>query len=239
MLSAATLLGAWEEASDRPLLWKALILLEAAYPERSAAEWAAEPVPRRDTLLLGLRTAVFGPRLECIVACPSCDERLEFGADAGELGFQVDPAPLLVAGADGYEAVLRLPSSLDLIRFMDADPDADAARRLLLACVERVSRKGEEVEAETLPDDVLTVIEQEMDRAGREATIEFALTCPACGHGWTSLFDIASYLWDEVDAWARRTFQEIHAIASVYGWSEREILRLSARRRRLYAGMVQ
>ena len=43
----------------------------------------------------------------------------------------------------------------------------------------------------------------------------------------------------EIHAWAKRTLREVHTLASAYGWSEREILSMSAVRRALYLEMVQ
>jgi hypothetical protein len=45
-------------------------------------------------------------------------------------------------------------------------------------------------------------------------------------------------VWRELDEWAERTLHEIHVIASNYGWSESEILELSARRRQTYVEMI-
>jgi hypothetical protein len=51
-------------------------------------------------------------------------------------------------------------------------------------------------------------------------------------------FDIVSHLWTELDAWARRMLREVHALAATYGWSEAEILRMSATRRRAYLDLI-
>ena len=40
--------------------------------------------------------------------------------------------------------------------------------------------------------------------------------------------------WLEIDAWARRTLRDVHALASAYAWSERDVLALSPTRRTLY-----
>ena len=47
-------------------------------------------------------------------------------------------------------------------------------------------------------------------------------------------FDIATVLWTELAGLARSLIEEVDALASAYGWSEREILALSGRRRRAY-----
>ena len=68
--------------------------------------------------------------------------------------------------------------------------------------------------------------------------MQLDLTCPACGHAWQAPFDIATFVWRELDDWAQRTLREIHVIAGAYGWSEDEILQLSARRRQIYVEMI-
>jgi hypothetical protein len=71
-----------------------------------------------------------------------------------------------------------------------------------------------------------------------QADIQIALTCPACLHQWSAAFDIASHLWIEVNSWAMRILDEVHRLASAYGWSEADILELSPMRRQLYLGMI-
>ena len=68
--------------------------------------------------------------------------------------------------------------------------------------------------------------------------MQLDLTCPACGHAWQTAFDIAAFVWRELDDWAERTLHEIHVIASAYGWTESEILELGARRRQTYVEMI-
>ena len=66
-----------------------------------------------------------------------------------------------------------------------------------------------------------------------------ALACPACGHRWQSVFDIAAFLWREIDAWAQRTLRDVHALARGYGWHESDILALTATRRQIYLEMIR
>ena len=78
----------------------------------------------------------------------------------------------------------------------------------------------------------------QLEELDPEAKIEFSLQCPECGREWSSLFDIVSVFWTELSAWARRIVQEIHHLATRYGWSEEEILKLSPWRRAIYLSMV-
>ncbi len=78
-----------------------------------------------------------------------------------------------------------------------------------------------------------------MAEADPLADARLALSCPACGRPWEAAFDVVAFLWGELDAWARRTFAEVHALASAYGWREADVLALSPERRRIYLDLVQ
>jgi S-adenosylmethionine synthetase len=100
----------------------------------------------------------------------------------------------------------------------------------------------EPADESVLPDglaaDVADVIVDRMSEADPQANIELDLTCAQCGHRWQALFDIESFLWSEINVWARRTLKEIHTLARAYGWSEREILNLSPWRRHFYLNLI-
>ncbi len=247
MLSAATLLQAWERAGSEPPPWRSLRLLAAAFPERPADGWAEVPVGRRDAALLDLREAAFGGTLESVVACAGCGELLELSCAVAELRAEPDGEPIttpLVVRRDGVEAVFRLPTTRDVLAVVargddDAGDVAEGARRLLARCLDAATHDGRPVAVDEMPVALLAEVEERMEAADPQANVRLALTCPACGEPSQPAFDIGSYLWAEVDAWARRTLAEVHAIASAYGWSEPEILALTAARRELYLGMIR
>jgi hypothetical protein len=85
------------------------------------------------------------------------------------------------------------------------------------------------------------VIESLIERIAErdQAEIRIALTCPDCGYRWNELFDIVSFFWTEIDAWARRLLREVHVLASAYGWNEHDILSLSPVRRQIYLALAE
>lgn len=70
------------------------------------------------------------------------------------------------------------------------------------------------------------------------ADIALELVCPACGTAWGAPFDIVRFLWSELDAWALRILDDVHVLASRYGWSEVAILALTPQRRRHYRDLI-
>ncbi|MGP3950458.1 T4 family baseplate hub assembly chaperone [Streptomyces sp. 7N604] len=117
-----------------------------------------------------------------------------------------------------------------------------AARQALLArCTLSAVRAGEPVPADRLselpallPEAVQLRLAEAAGRADPAAELTLNVACPECGEATPAELDIASYLWTELDAWARDLLLDVHLLATAYGWSEPEILALSPLRRRYY-----
>jgi hypothetical protein len=77
-----------------------------------------------------------------------------------------------------------------------------------------------------------------MEQADPQANIRLSLTCPACSHQWHGTFDIVTYFWNEINAWAQGVLRDVHMLAATYGWRESDILALSPWRRQFYLEMV-
>jgi hypothetical protein len=235
-LSAAELLQVWEEGSALSPLERPLALLAQACPEATRAELSGLSIGERDARLLDLRELTFGRQLTAVAGCPECDQRLELKLAVSDI---IVPRPTDTDGVlsieiEGYQISFRLPTSADLIAIAgQADSDAKGSQ-LLAACIVSARFRGRRRSAGKLPKKVLERIVAEMAWADPQAEVMLNLSCPTCRHHWQAQFDIASYLWTELEAWAHRTLQQVHMLASAYGWSEAEILAISPRRRQLY-----
>jgi citrate lyase gamma subunit len=89
-----------------------------------------------------------------------------------------------------------------------------------------------------LPAEAIDAAVARMAEADPQADVQLDLTCPACGHRWLALFDIVPFLWSEINAWAQRTLQDVHRLASAYGWREADVLALTPWRRQVYLEMA-
>ena len=89
-----------------------------------------------------------------------------------------------------------------------------------------------------LSEDVMEAIASRLAAADPLAEVLIDLSCLACRHQWQVLLDIERFLWTKISVLARRLLQEVHALASAYGWTEREILALSPARRQSYLEMA-
>lgn len=237
-LSAQELLDAWERGQTEPPVRRTLALLDAACPDSTLDELARESVGRRDGRLMTLREWTFGPRLVSLADCPACGARLETAFDLSEIRAEetgAGPAEPLSLAVSGCELTFRLPNSLD-VASLPSGEDLEAARRRLLGRCLLGARgpDGEEVPFDRLPEAALQAVVERMAAADPQGDVEIALACPACGKAWAMAFDIASFFWTEVDAWARVLLDEVHALAAAYCWPEADILALSPWRRRSY-----
>ncbi|PMR66882.1 hypothetical protein [Halomonas heilongjiangensis] len=232
-LTAQRVLSVWEHGLRRHPIDRALLLYALADPDLPSGQLADAPLGDRNAALLRWRQACFGTRLEAWLDCPACGERMEFEIDASQW-----PSPP-TDGSDTLEVRghrFQRPTSRHLARLTECDDEQAAARRLLLECA---------VAADALPRDepalaeLLEAVDVAMDAADPWADLSLAMRCPACGHDDDASFDIAGYLWEEIDSQARRLLDDIHALAQAYGWTEPVILALSETRRAAYLARVQ
>ncbi len=242
--TAQELLEVWERALAEPVAVRALELVALVTRDAPREALLDMRVGERDRRLINLRSALFGSVFSSLARCPACGEACELSFDASQITLPMPEmaAPLEVV-VNSIRTRFRAPTSGDCVAVSRLTNPERARRTLLERCVlshENTVQDGAlETEEIRVLDGVLeTAIAQAMAQADPQALIELTLSCPACAHGWGAIFDIASYLWRELDAWARRTLREVHKLARAYGWSESQVLALSPTRRRLYLELV-
>ncbi|MPY61265.1 T4 family baseplate hub assembly chaperone [Streptomyces spongiae] len=230
---AADLLATWEAGLAEAPAGRALLLHRTARPDLAAGALPALPVGAREADLFTLRRALFGERMQVRLECGACGEDMEFDLDAGEFARSLDRSGETVVQVrqDGWEVEFRLPGVADLSA---AARDADPRAALLARCLVSAARDGAAVGAGDLPVPVQRRIAEAVEAADPGGDVTLNVACPECGQATRAELDIASYLWTELDAWARDVLLDVHLLATAYGWSEPEILALSPLRRRYY-----
>jgi hypothetical protein len=233
-MDARALLECWEHGGTRHAIDRALLLFSAAAPTENPDALADRTLGERNAALLRLRQKLFGDRLQSCVDCPECGERLEFTLSASTLlGREAAPAgPENTRTLFCGDIQLRLPTSRDLA-MAAAAPDIESAE---LELIRSLLISGNST---PLTGELRNELAQILDTA--DPCLDFAvnLACPECAHDWTASFDVAEFLWEEIDSRARRLLDEVDLLARTYGWSERHILELSDGRRHAYLERVQ
>lgn len=231
-LEARELLEIWEHGYRMSSPHRALALLARACPEASIDALTALPLGRRDELLQRLRMQLFGTALAFVSTCPRCERVVESTLDLSTLPSATPAPPPQTLQLDGRSITFRAPTLGDLIGLPN-DPSS-SRRALVTRCVADIDHSGAEVAIEALPEQAIDAIGTAMSAADPTALAEIALECPDCGEHWLTGFDITTYLWREIDAWAHRMLRDVHALARAYTWSEADVLALSPTRRQLY-----
>jgi hypothetical protein len=239
-LSAGELLEVWEAGFAQALTERALALLEIACPEVSRDVLATLSVGSRDAKLLRLREGLWGPRLDAVVVCRRCQERLELALDTREMlsgSPHSQPAEMTWIMGE-FTMTFRLPTSLDLMAAARQGDPQVCGSLILERCLLSAQQGDAPVILDQLPPEVAAGLAQCMSQADPLADIQLDLTCPSCEHQWRAVFDIVSFLWTEIEVWAWRMLSDVHTLARAYGWRELDVLALSPTRRQFYLEMV-
>jgi hypothetical protein len=232
------LLALWEAALGQPAGARDDALLRAWRQDVRPARTLGE----RNSRLMELHACLFGREIELLSHCPACGTAVQFSADCESLAEQMQPrldeAPPFRLNVQGHVIEFRLPDSDDIAIASAEDGDDDFVQRLLDRCVLACTHEDEHFAARDLPASVLDTLSQHMESLDPGASVSFGLDCPQCAAHWQAPLDVGDIVWQKVRAAAERILLDIDALARAYGWTEREVLRLSPMRRAAYLQMV-
>lgn len=193
---------------------------------------AALATADRDRLLAAVYLDAYGPRIESTVGCPACgapfDLDFELEALMAALGV-AHPAETPAGGDPGAPALpdgtrLRLPTGEDELAVAALPPD-EAMETLLRRCLD-----GGDGEAGDPPSPA--AVEDAMASAAPVVDADVDGRCPECGENATFRFDLQRYVLAALVRERERLAEEIHILASAYGWNLADILGLPRDRRR-------
>jgi len=238
--STVGMLDLWERASVSLPAERALAILVASNPERSATELDALSVGECTDLLLALHEATFGARLDGFAECPRCGQALELALDIPELrsARAVHPPGDLLAYRD-FEVRFRSLTSAD-VRAAAGCATVAAARALLVCrAVLSATRAGRAVAAGRLPAVVVDRLARRLAEADPLAEMNLDVLCPECRHRWTVALDVAAFLWREIQHRVRSLLRDVHTLATAYGWGEADIVTMPPRRRAAYLELAR
>ena len=239
MLSAAELLTIWERGQSEPQYQRALLLLAAVYPDKNMEHLARLSLGQRDTHLLMLKEKLFGSQIVGVVSCTNCDSSLELNLVVSDLLVSnSEQSSNLSLILDDYEIEFRLPNSLDLAKVSHLAGVSQIAEGLLQQCILAAKYQTQSISAAQLPDTIVRALTDQMERADPQANISLDYSCPDCQHQWIAAFDILTFLWQELTAWAYRILGEVHQLATAYNWHEADILAMTPQRRQIYLEMI-
>ena len=218
---------------DRPGLVTALLAHCGGRPD--PAFWWSQPVGERTAALLRL-VALTDERgdislgARCVAG--ACGESFEFDLPLRSLtGAVADAGPLHLQLSDGRALTLRRPTGDDLRRWRDAQPASRAeALRLILDALVLAGHAG--------PDDEAAV---SASIAAADPLVDFTVSCrcPACGARHEVAVDLEALALARLGGRQRALLQEVHRLASHYGWTESDVLAVPPERRARYLALIE
>jgi hypothetical protein len=236
-LAGEVLLAAWEDGVSAHELLRPLKMLSAVLADTDPADLRVLPIAERNLMLLRLHSLSFGPLLQIFGICPDCDAHLEFTVPVTEMTARVTAQSAAAPATwteNGRQYRLRAVTTDDLVATLSTADLAAAQELLLTRCLEVSRPATTELATRSDPPEV----QQRFDELHAAAELTCAVECPSCSCRHVHDFDIARFLWAEVQNAARRLLGEIHELASAYGWSQQDIITMSATRRRAYLELL-
>lgn len=233
-VSPEMLLTIWEHGRRLTFAGRGRVMLRALGLDEPAVGRLS--LGQCDAMLMDLRARVFGVKVSSLANCPVCGDLMEVTFDLQDVRSRPpgDPASAVPIEIDGYTLQARPPCLDDLLWLEQLNPDADLRSALIARCIIEASHAGQQLKTTGVPEAVATCVSRALAEADPQADVRLELTCVACGHIWTALFDIVSFFWQELESWVWRMAGDVDALAARYGWGEGEILAMSPDRRALY-----
>lgn len=197
-------------------------------------DWWHELLPDVDAALLGVRRAVLGERVVATVRCsaPACgapsDVELMVSDYLAAHAREQPPGTTPTAESgwfalDGEAVRFRLPTAADLRAIYGCANGEDA---LAARCVQPAGAAAD------------PRVGAAMEALGPSLARELLGACAECGAELRVGFDPMRFVLNELRERATPIYDEVHLLASRYGWSEDAILSLPRQRRVRYVERV-
>jgi T4 bacteriophage base plate protein len=240
-LDTSELLGIWESSMHHSPIERSLYLLASLY-DVDINSMAMLSIGQRDARLLKFRELAFGTRLLNTANCPHCGAQMEWEMSTEQISLQPLSAgsvsKVLKLEKDGFDIEYRLPNTYDIMRAISEPTLAADTAKFMRNCMLHIKQQEKEYVGDELPAEIIELIDQSMSEEDPQADIKMLLTCSDCKHQWNAPFDIISFLWVEIDNWAKGLIKEVSLLARAFGWREQDILDLSPQRRQWYLDTV-
>jgi hypothetical protein len=195
-------------------------------------------LPQRSQALIAVALASGDRRLQSSVRCPKteCGEMIELDIELAAFlnrdetrSFDWSPEPARMLH-------VALPTGEDQKKWLNRGETAPRAMaRQLVQSVDGCPPPGDW----QIPEAWVDGLAAELEQGDPLTALELEARCPACGAALSVEFDLETELLRGFAARQSRTLQQVHRLASVYHWSEAEILRLPAWRRNYYLSRLE
>lgn len=188
----------------------------------------------RDQVLAAIYIRHYGPRIGSTMRCQSCSAPfdVDFSLEALMESLAPDPDVSIEHLEGGLYRLsnvrFRLPTGDDECAVFGLSPD-QAEAELLQRCL---------IDRAPLEPDTSADVQNAMQALSPVVNVDLNAKCPECGHDQSVQFDLQRYLLTAFMNDRRQLVQEIHLLASAYGWGLSEILNITRSQRRAFVALV-
>lgn len=241
MSTAERVLRVWEQGLAADSFERALLALHELGSSAGEARWCDMTVGECDRELFAVRCGLFGERFAATVPCAGCGARLQVDFELRDVVSQSAAEPrkrIELRTSDDVSVAIRVPRIADVQCAAAALSATDARQIILQRCIEYAASGSRPMQLGELSAAALSEIDAQLERADPDANVVLQTHCPTCNSSAEHLFDIAGFLWAEIEVEAIRLLREVHQLARGYGWRESDILAMTPLRRRAYLEML-
>jgi hypothetical protein len=221
---------------DRPQLIDAVL---RGCMESPAERLDAATLDGRARALLQIVRETQGDRLMWKARCANqdCGHEMELELSVSQLLSTPAPAERFRCSAEpGCELELRLPTGCDQIEWRESVANAEEEGvdvRMASSLVSRVNGQPPGPDW-TLPHAWLRAIDAAFREHDVLTAMELRVSCPWCEKESALEPDVEALALSCLAVEQKRVLEEVHQLASVYHWTEAEVLALPPRRRAFY-----
>lgn len=191
--------------------------------------------------LLAIVAATHGVHIPVLVRClhNTCNEALELPLDLTEFCEIKNNTHIYCHPDNDNELKVRLPNGMDQLNWLNHTFDKRKIYTEMAATLVEQVNGHTPVDNWTFPEAWIDTIEAELEQHDRLLTLQLGTCCPACNKDIQLEFDLEDHLLNILASEQKRLLNQIHRLASIYNWTEREILALTPKRRDYYLARVE
>ncbi len=208
------------------------------FPEDELWGWN---LTRRLQGLLAVVVATGGQSALLSVRCPRgpCRQQIELELDLTAFQHHEDEDGFTFTPEPDMSLHIRLPTGNDQMNWLRSTPrnSEDMAVNMATTMVTRINDSPPEKDW-LMPESWLQYMEPAIEKRDPFTAMTLDAECPNCGHTVPFDIDLEDHLIHTLSTVQRSRMDEIHRLASVYHWSEEEILSLPLKRRQYYLGRI-
>ena len=190
----------------------------------------------RIALILQVRKAVFGDKMQGLLKCPVCKEPLSLDLSVKSLLQPAKTCPKTAYTVEFENFVFKVKplTGADLEAIATNCSSLDPKEQLVRSCI----MSSKPPLPEKLSDEFVVAVGSELNEIDPQADMIFNLTCPTCNQPFQAPLDIENYFFEEMTSRLKQLEREVHWIALNYHWSEDAILSLPVAKRKRYIELI-